>query len=598
MALFPSSIINPCPICEDFSGKCRQGKQDESYWQCMTYADSKKCEVVNGFKCIGQISNGLWSAFKPDNSQDWSEQQRLEWQRENQQRQQKKAKEQEKLAKDALPIEERDRAIRKLHKYFGLSAHHREDLHRRGLSDEVIETNLYFSVTPNQKVPYGIPKNLPGIKFGEIRAGGTGYACVSFEPHGKATGWQVRIDGATDNKYRWAKGESPSHLKNGELPITSAYPVGELKRSFIGICEGINKATIAANRLGEIFIGAASANFAASPQQLEEALKVASSHLGGTKRVEWAADAGSVNNPHILKAYQRSWDLLKQLGYEVRVLWWGQIDKSSPDIDELQDPSLIQSISIEEFLCKVTSHLQSNQGFSNCGKEENTIPLNTSQTDGDGNTYAKQESHYPSTQNLDTAQSKCFNQFPTANTAESKSSNQVKDLEHLKKTRNNKKDKTPRLGFNSLKEDNPEFEEKIRQVQRKLRSLSYKPDIEVSERYLPSELVNQLPKSGLIGIKAPKGCGKSVFLKNIIALTKTQKIPVLSITPRIALGREQATKWEITWIDDYGVMKTRAEDTTNQIREIAQKRDKARGGISRIRGNIPSTIKLIRQLRD
>ena len=144
-------------------------------------------------------------------------------------------------------------------------------------------------------------------------------------------------------------------------------------------------------------------------------------------------------------------------------------------------------------------------------------------------------------------------------------------------TGNDYKEKAPRLGFKCFKEDNPDFEEKIRQVQRKLRSLSYEADIDLSQRYLPNELATQLPKSGLIGIKAPKGCGKSVLLKKIIALAKKQGIPVLSITPRIALGREQAVKWEITWIDDYGTMQTRAEDTTRQIEEVAKKRSEARG---------------------
>lgn len=138
------------------------------------------------------------------------------------------------------------------------------------------------------------------------------------------------------------------------------------------------------------------------------------------------------------------------------------------------------------------------------------------------------------------------------------------------------KEKSPKLGFNCFDGENKAFEEKIRQVQRKLRSLSYPADIVLNERYLPDELVNQLPKSGLIGIKCPKGGGKSVLLKKVIALAKKQGIPILSITPRIALGREQAVKWEITWIDDYGVMQTRAQDTTNQISEVAKKRDEAR----------------------
>ena len=346
MSLIPTNRHNPCPICEDNTGKCRQSREDSDYLQCMSYADSVFGEVINGYKCLGSTKDGLWGQFRIDNSQEYSDQQRQEWKCKNQARAAAKAKAEADLRANALPIDERDKAIRKLAAHFGLSKKHRDDLNHRGLSDKAIEKNLYFSITPNQKVPYGISSNLAGIKFGEIRAAGIGYACVSFNPQGKATGWQVRLDNAIQSKYRWASG---CHLSNGELPITLSYPI-ELKHSFIGVCEGINKATIAASRRGQIFIGAASANFAASPEQLKEYLEIASSHLGGNKRVEFAADAGSINNPYILANYKRSWELIESFGYEVLVSWWSQIDKTHPDIDELSDLNQIQYLTTEEFL--------------------------------------------------------------------------------------------------------------------------------------------------------------------------------------------------------------------------------------------------------
>jgi superfamily II DNA or RNA helicase len=105
----------------------------------------------------------------------------------------------------------------------------------------------------------------------------------------------------------------------------------------------------------------------------------------------------------------------------------------------------------------------------------------------------------------------------------------------------------------------PEFEETIRQAQRKLRQLSFNADIEINERYLPDELISRLPKSGLIGIKAPKGCGKSVTLNKIIALAKEQGIPVLSITPRISLGREQLSNGKSPGLMNMGVLRIQGE---------------------------------------
>jgi len=343
----PTSKSNPCPICGEIKGKCRQGREDQNYWQCMTYADTRKGETINGFKCIGLTKDHQWAQFKPDNSQEWTEKQRLEWQREKPRQQNKKARAEEALRAKALPIDERDKAIRLLHQHFGLSARHREDLNKRGLSDEAIEKNLYFSITPNQKVPHDISANLPGIKYGQIKAAGSGYACIAFSPNSKATGWQIRLDGVTENKYRWAKGEASSHLSNGELPITSAYPQ-ELKRSFIGMCEGILKASVAAEKHGQIMLGASSANFPL--QQLQEHLDAASSHLGGNKRVEFATDAGCLSNYHVMKRYASEFEKIRKCGYEPVVVWWGQIEKSAGDIDEISDLSAVKYISTDEFL--------------------------------------------------------------------------------------------------------------------------------------------------------------------------------------------------------------------------------------------------------
>jgi hypothetical protein len=314
----------------------------------MTYADSRKGEIVNGFKCIGHTRDRLWGQFKLDNSQEWSEQRRLEWQQENQRRRNEQASKNEELAKGALSIEERDRAIRRLHSHFGLSARHREDLQRRGLSNSQIDHLLYFTITPNQEIPFGIPANFPGVRDGQIKAAAPGYACVTFDPSGKASGWQIRLDDATGNKYRWAKGERSSHLSNGELPITSAYPVGETQHSAIWACEGVSKPAIAANRLGIVALGAASANFTASPQQSEEHLKKAAEFLK-TQEIIFAPDGGAVSNPNVLATYKRSCKLFTKLGYQVKVAWWGQVTKDKPDVDELDSLEAIELITPKHF---------------------------------------------------------------------------------------------------------------------------------------------------------------------------------------------------------------------------------------------------------
>jgi hypothetical protein len=313
----------------------------------MSYSDALKGEIVGGFKCIGHTRNGLWAQFRPDNSEEWTEQRRLEWRQENQRRRDEQARKRKQLAESALPVQGRDAAIRKLHSHFGLSSRHRDDLRKRGLTDDQIDQRLYFSISPNQEVPAGTPVNLPGVRDGQIKAAGPGYACICFDPQGRATGWQIRLDDATENKYRWAKGEMPSHLANGELPITSVYPV-DSNQAHIWICEGINKPAIASHRLGIVAIGAASANFSASSQQVEEHLKAASERLGN-KEIIFAPDGGAVGNPHVLSAYKRSWELFTKLGYQLKVAWWGQITKDKPDVDELDSLEGIEFITPKHF---------------------------------------------------------------------------------------------------------------------------------------------------------------------------------------------------------------------------------------------------------
>jgi hypothetical protein len=269
----------------------------------------------------------------------------------------RKRREEEKR-RGALAVSERDTAIRRLHKHFGLAHRHRADLRRRGLTDEQIDKLPFFSIQPGERVPSGIPENLPGIKNGRI-CGKEGYSCHAFDPQWQATGYQIRLDNPDENggKYHWASGSKSSHLPNGELPITYIRPLnGQIKRKAIGMCEGIVKPAITAQKLNQIFIGASGFQFSKEAEgvdgkperkpleQLEQYLAAASSELG-TKDVELYPDGGVVRNPQMYQKYQWLCDALAKLGYKVWISWWGQIDKDKPDCDELPENTEIKLIS-------------------------------------------------------------------------------------------------------------------------------------------------------------------------------------------------------------------------------------------------------------
>ncbi len=349
----PTSRKNECSVCADTTGKCRFiHSPDGEFILCWLSSSAKLLEVINGYRCIKESGPTNWATFTLASDANIN---REELTRKRQERELILQQAREELAKGALPIDDRDKAIRRLCRHFGLSARHAEDLRSRGLNDTQIESQLYFTISPNQEIPFGTPANLPGIKNRQIKAAGPGYACITFDPQGRATGWQIRLDDATGNKYRWAKGERSSHLANGELPITSIYP-DTINHPAIWICEGISKPAIAANRLGAIFIGAASANFTTSPQQTEEHLIAASERLG-TKEIIFAPDGGAVGNENVLKAYKRSWELFSKLGYEVKIAWWGQTTKDHPDIDEFDgfDFESVELISSKLFSVELIS---------------------------------------------------------------------------------------------------------------------------------------------------------------------------------------------------------------------------------------------------
>ena len=63
-------------------------------------------------------------------------------------------------------------------------------------------------------------------------------------------------------------------------------------------------------------------------------------------------DAGSLINKQVMSRWQQVTTLLEKWGYQVKFAWWGQVDKSQPDIDELENFSIIEYISPHEFFKK------------------------------------------------------------------------------------------------------------------------------------------------------------------------------------------------------------------------------------------------------
>jgi hypothetical protein len=178
MSVTSTNKTNPCQICEDTAGKCRQGREDQTYWQCMSYADSRKGEIVNGFKCIGHTRDQLWGQFKIDNSQQWSEQQHQDWQQENQRRRNQQSSENEERRRRSLSALQRHEQYTRLLSELTLHPDDRADLVRRGFTHQQIELAGFKSIGRYQQLQSRYNELLPGISRGErLIIADEGYLC-------------------------------------------------------------------------------------------------------------------------------------------------------------------------------------------------------------------------------------------------------------------------------------------------------------------------------------------------------------------------------------------------------------------------------------
>ena len=327
-----------CPVCNGSRSDCRENLQNNLI-HCR-----HDVTTAPGYKCVGEDILGffLWAV------DDGEERNSDEWEQLRQQRAAQRGKRlQEEAARCArlLPIEQRDRAIRKLSQQVGLSRAHRQHLQQqRGLSDTEIDHACYFTIAPYQDVIYINPQ-LAGIDLWghQLTVSKPGIGCPIFDVFERIIGFQIRFDNATENKYKWPTSRSrfrpngpTAHLPNGELPIAVWRPLGDIQRSSIGITEGVNpKPYIVATRLDQPCLGAAGGNFASSPQQFKESLDILSTQLN-TKTIDFYPDAGAIHNSHVLRHYRATFKLVQQWGYQLRVAWWGQTTKEEHlDIDDL-----------------------------------------------------------------------------------------------------------------------------------------------------------------------------------------------------------------------------------------------------------------------
>jgi hypothetical protein len=325
----------------------------------MSYADARLGEIVNGYKCIKPDKGKGWATFKLDNSQEWTEQQQLEWKQQNERLRNQQAKNDEERRERSLKAEDRDPQYQKIFSQLTLHPDDKADLVRRGFTNEQIELSGFKSVERYQDLQSRFSNLLPGVTSDgrKLIVPNAGYLCPIRNIDGLIVGCQIRLRAlptGESNRYRWLSSQVhtlhfyPEGSLKGELPLAIFKPEGESEG--IALAEGTGaKPFLVSQRLNKFVIGAAGGLWTSSPLTFRNSLDRLAQEIGKIKPLILYPDAGDVQNRLVMNRWKGVTALLQKWGWSVKVAWWGQVDKSHPDIDELTDYNLIRYISPKKF---------------------------------------------------------------------------------------------------------------------------------------------------------------------------------------------------------------------------------------------------------
>lgn len=390
------SKSNPCPVCGDNSGACRFNAHDEDFIMCHTHADARKGEVINGYVCVKE-STSHTASFKPyKDLKQLSETERLQaiaLQKKKKERIEKALKlEAEERKQKALPDADRNEYYSDLLNQLTVNESTRDDLKRRGFSDEEIDKSDFRSIVKKQSIDGEFPVELPGISNdGEnLVVYDNGYLCPIRDFDGNILAMQYRIQNPENgNRYKWLSTPKTATLQTkeeNELPIPVFHPPSG-KPEAIAIVEGTGaKPYFVSQRLNCLTIGAAGGQWLGSKLLLTKYINQALAAYGDIPIII-IPDAGFALNPDVCRKLD---DLIKWVEENyindeltnVHVLDWNQIHKNQGDIDEIDrvflNPRKLKSTS---FLSKYKEALASSQFYKRFQKwAENRKKLTSDET--------------------------------------------------------------------------------------------------------------------------------------------------------------------------------------------------------------------------
>ncbi|MEM7556091.1 MAG: plasmid replication protein, CyRepA1 family [Cyanobacteria bacterium P01_A01_bin.84] len=389
------SKSNPCPVCGDNSGACRYNAHDEDFIMCHTHADARKGDVINGYVCVSP-AKGHTAGFKPyQNYSQLSETEKLQAialqkKKKAERDADNKAKAEEKKQK-ALSIEDRNKYYSDLLNQLTINDVTRDDLKRRGFTDEEIDKSDFRSITKWQSIDGDYPTELPGMSNDgkKLVIYDDGYLCPIRDFDGNILAMQYRIQNPENgNRYKWLSTPKTATLQTkeeNELPLPVFFPSG--KPEAIAIVEGVGaKPYFVAQRLNCLTIGAAGGQWLSSEKLLRKYIQQAFSAYGELPIIV-IPDAGFALNSQVCEKINDLIEFL-QNNYgndefsNIYVLDWNQIHKNQGDIDEIDKSKMRpRQLKSTSFQSKYKEALASSKNYKRFQKwAENRKKLTTKDT--------------------------------------------------------------------------------------------------------------------------------------------------------------------------------------------------------------------------
>jgi hypothetical protein len=310
----PTKKNNPCPVCDNTSGKCRTTETELIL--CMNTLDAGS--TPTGWKFIGLTNGGgQWGRIVPSGQPESGNDRAL-----------RKQRAAERAAVGAARITRLKSAQQRHDEYKYMVANcpileaDRADLIRRGLTDEDIET-----LTP-------------------INDGKGGYIIPIRDRDGLMVGGQRRLsNAATGGKYRWATNGENHFPPTNELPLAHWQHSPHVRSIILMDGTGV-KPYLAAKRLNALAFGASGGSYTSSPKTFKATLDRYSD-----LPIVFTPDAGDIENHSVMHRLLATCKLIKSFGREMQIAWWGQTSKDEHrDIDEITTEKEIQVISWAEFV--------------------------------------------------------------------------------------------------------------------------------------------------------------------------------------------------------------------------------------------------------